>query len=88
MTFVREFFFIDLPTPARESAESEHVRKMISSMTFSDTRDRPYGRILIRKSLFKNADSTVEKPFGNFLMFHVFMMVERVDRIKKIMHAN
>ena len=88
MTFVREFFFIDLSTLARKGAENEHARKMISSMTFFDTRNRPYGRILIRKSFFKNVDSTVEKSLEDFLMFHVLMMVERVDRIERIMHAN
>ena len=88
MTFVREFFFIDLSISAREGTENEHARKMISSMTLFDTRDRPYGRILIRKFLFKNVDSTIEKFLEDFLMFHVFMMIERVDRIKRIMHAN
>ena len=88
MTFVREFFFIDLSIFSKKAAENDHARRNVSSIAHLSVRDRSYGRIFIKEFFLKNADSTIEKFFENFLMFHVFMMAERVDRIKRIMHVN
>ena len=88
MTFVRKNFFIDLSILSKEVVENDYVRRNVSSIVHFSVRNKFYDRIFIRKSFLRNVDSTIEKFFEDFLMFHVFMMIERVDRIKKIMHVN